>query len=72
VVTPADRLREFGQRDHVRVYGRDFHDRLRAAGFELQVVSPQDWHDELAERCAVVEQGSRYRGTDIHVAAKRG
>ena len=33
---PVDeRLRRFGQRDHVRFYGDDFEDRLRAAGLEV-------------------------------------
>lgn len=70
VVTPADRRREFGQRDHVRVYGRDFRDRLVAAGFDIDVQTPQDWSDPEAARSAVIEHGSRYRGTDIHVATK--
>lgn len=39
VVSPEDRLRRFGQADHVRVYGRDFLDRLREAGFAVSVVS---------------------------------
>jgi 2-polyprenyl-3-methyl-5-hydroxy-6-metoxy-1,4-benzoquinol methylase len=30
-----ERLRRFGQRDHVRCYGDDFEDRLRAAGLEV-------------------------------------
>jgi SAM-dependent methyltransferase len=34
---PAERLRRFGQEDHVRIYGRDFAGRLEAAGFELDV-----------------------------------
>ncbi|HVJ40414.1 MAG TPA: methyltransferase domain-containing protein [Dongiaceae bacterium] len=33
VTTPHDREVHFGQSDHVRFYGRDFRDRLRAAGF---------------------------------------
>jgi SAM-dependent methyltransferase len=35
VTTPADRILHFGQADHVRIYGRDFRDRIRAAGFSL-------------------------------------
>lgn len=35
VTDPAERRRRFGQSDHVRVYGRDFHDRLREAGFRV-------------------------------------
>ena len=34
--TPEDRLRAFGQEDHVRIYGDDFTDRLREAGFEVR------------------------------------
>jgi hypothetical protein len=33
--TTADRHLHFGQWDHVRYYGADFRDRVRAAGFEL-------------------------------------
>ena len=33
VTDPAERERLFGQSDHVRVYGEDFHDRLAASGF---------------------------------------
>jgi hypothetical protein len=37
VTTPRERLERFGQRDHVRIYGRDYVDRLAAAGFEVTV-----------------------------------
>ena len=33
VTRPADRARLFGQHDHVRLYGRDYVDRLEQAGF---------------------------------------
>lgn len=35
VTSDADRERVFGQRDHVRIYGKDYFDRLRAVGFEV-------------------------------------
>ncbi len=35
---PAKRLELFGQQDHVRVYGRDYIDRLFDAGFEVNMV----------------------------------
>ncbi len=38
VVGPAERLRRYGQEDHVRRYGRDYLDRLAAAGFMPQVI----------------------------------
>jgi SAM-dependent methyltransferase len=37
VTDPAERMRLFGQRDHVRRYGRDFVDRLEEAGFQVEV-----------------------------------
>jgi SAM-dependent methyltransferase len=36
IVSEADRLIHFGQEDHVRYYGRDLRDRLRAAKFSLR------------------------------------
>jgi SAM-dependent methyltransferase len=38
-----ERVRRFGQADHVRYYGADFEDRLRAEGLMLQRVSPRDF-----------------------------
>ena len=35
VTDPAERERMFGQRDHVRVYGHDYPDRLRKGGFQV-------------------------------------
>ena len=35
VVTPKDRWLHFGQDDHVRFYGSDLRDRIKAAGFRL-------------------------------------
>ena len=38
ITTAADRERRFGQADHVRIYGTDFRERVRRAGFSLKVV----------------------------------
>ena len=35
--TPNERLELFGQRDHVRLYGRDFVERLEQAGFDVAI-----------------------------------
>ena len=35
-----ERIRRFGQADHVRYYGRDFEDRLRAAGLDVRRFTP--------------------------------
>jgi len=39
VVDPKERLQLYGQEDHVRQYGRDFKERLEAAGFRVQTFS---------------------------------
>src|SRR5262249_12426105 len=39
VVDPAERLRLFGQEDHVRRYGPDYGDRLSEAGFAVSGVN---------------------------------
>lgn len=36
VTSPEERFRLFGQDDHVRVYGHDFVDRLKQAGFSVR------------------------------------
>lgn len=38
VTTPWARHKVFGQRDHVRIYGHDFFDRLRDSGLHVTVV----------------------------------
>ena len=60
---PAERRRAFGQEDHVRVYGRDLGDRLRAAGFEVEI-------DRYVERLApavVALYGLRPESADVYV-----
>ena len=44
VVDPDERLRVFGQRDHVRLYGPDIADRLRSVGFGVDTHRPSDGH----------------------------
>lgn len=39
IVAPAERERAFGQSDHVRIYGRDYPDRLARAGFSVKIDS---------------------------------
>ena len=37
IVTPIERERIFGQKDHVRIYGTDYKDRLESVGFVVKV-----------------------------------
>ena len=65
ITTPAGRMKAFGQRDHVRRYGKDFLDRLRAAGFHAEVVRARDvYSDEDAGRCEVVRVVWTVRGPE--------
>jgi SAM-dependent methyltransferase len=42
VTERKERLRLFGQEDHVRLYGRDFGLRMRDAGLDAKAISPSD------------------------------
>jgi len=42
IVTPEERKRVFGQEDHVRLYGPDYIDRLREAGFTVETTMVND------------------------------
>jgi SAM-dependent methyltransferase len=42
VVTAAERLKVFGQEDHVRRYGPDYVDRLGEAGFKVRIIGVSD------------------------------
>jgi SAM-dependent methyltransferase len=39
ITAPQERQRAFGQHDHVRIYGRDYGDRLEEAGFRVERVN---------------------------------
>ncbi len=38
ITSPGDRLKHFGQVDHVRCYGTDYFNRLSFAGFEVELI----------------------------------
>jgi predicted SAM-dependent methyltransferase len=50
ITEPAERLKHFKQEDHVRLYGQDMRDRLRAAGFEVQVMRTGDVPDQTVKK----------------------
>ena len=43
ITDPRERLRLFGQEDHVRQYGPDYKDRLEQAGFNVEQIRPADF-----------------------------
>lgn len=46
--TPEEREAVYGQSDHCRLYGRDYLDRLRAAGFSAQAIRLQEQMETTA------------------------
>lgn len=42
VTDPKERLRLYGQEEHVRYYGRDFADRIKNTGFEVLIIPKDD------------------------------
>ena len=51
VQSSEERLKRFGQRDHVRIYGEDFSDRIRRAGFILETMSDDALAIQTRKRC---------------------
>jgi SAM-dependent methyltransferase len=61
VVDPSERLKLFGQKDHVRRYGPDYIDRLREAGFKVKVTHVSDIFDTKdAVRLGLTRAGGIY------------
>jgi SAM-dependent methyltransferase len=62
ITSAEDRQAHFGQSDHIRYYGRDFRDRLRAAGFGI--------HEYSASGCDTVKYGLT-RGEIVFACTKK-
>ncbi|MEG3066539.1 methyltransferase domain-containing protein [Acetomicrobium sp.] len=65
VITPEDRERVFGQRDHVRIYGLDYKDRLEQAGFSVKV---DDYVKQLSSD--VIERYGLMKDENIYFCSK--
>jgi SAM-dependent methyltransferase len=66
ITDPRERERMFGQWDHVRVYGRDYAQRLRGSGFHVTAVR---FPAELGE--AMISQCGLDRSEDVYHCIKR-
>lgn len=66
IVDPAERLRVFGQEDHVRRYGKDYVDRLRDAGFDVEIVHPSD----LLDDGAIERMGLRQNAGEVYFCTR--
>ena len=61
VTRPEDRERVFHQHDHVRICGRDYKDRLAAAGFAVEIVPyAAELTDELIVKYGLKTNADRY------------
>lgn len=47
IISPKDREKHFWQKDHVRLYGLDYPNRLEKAGFKIDVFDPKDSLSEI-------------------------
>ena len=66
IISPEEREKHFWQKDHVRLFGKDYPDWLRKAGFEVEEFLPE-FHYSL-------EQNERYRlqkGEILYIAKKK-
>jgi SAM-dependent methyltransferase len=50
VKTEAEREKRFGQKDHVRMYGDDFAERLSSTGFRIEVITDANFEPESVSR----------------------
>jgi predicted SAM-dependent methyltransferase len=66
ITDPKERAKIFGQYDHVRVYGRDYFDKLRSIGF---TVIEEDYTSEIAP--GLVEKYCLAKGEIIPVCYKK-
>jgi SAM-dependent methyltransferase len=62
---PEQREKVFGQKDHVRIYGRDYKDRLEKAGFRVTIDKfIESLPADLVERYALLPQHASASETD--------
>jgi len=57
---PQERFKAFGQTDHVRIYGRDYKDRLREVGFKVRISRFADSLDDEVIKQYVLSKESIY------------
>ena len=58
IITKADRTKFFGQFDHVRIYGKDYVNRLEFVGFKVELFNPinETWGEEYIKKYALNPQ----------------
>ncbi len=66
ITDPEERLKVFGQQDHVRRYGLDYIDRLREAGFRVEITKVCDFVDDKE----AIEMGLTPASGEIYYCTK--
>jgi SAM-dependent methyltransferase len=66
ITEPEARLKIFGQRDHVRIYGEDFINRLIESGFEVLTYLPKDLFSEAEQ----IKYGINIESDRLYVCSK--
>ena len=66
ITEPSERLRVFGQDDHVRRYGIDYADRLHECGFEVKV----SYVSDLVEKDSAERMGLTPASGEIYYCTK--
>jgi len=66
IVDPKERLKAFGQEDHVRRYGPDYVERLRDSGFTVEIIKVGD----LATDDEAVRMGLTQASGEIYYCTK--
>lgn len=61
-----ERLKIFGQEDHVRIYGKDFVDRLKEAGFKVEIINVNN----LSQNDEAVRMGLTSASGEIYYCTK--
>lgn len=67
IIDPEERLKAYGQKDHVRSYGPDYVDRLRDSGFTVEVIKVKD----LASRNEATRMGLTQAIDEIFYCTKK-
>ena len=50
IADPEERLKKFGQRDHVRIFGDDMPELLKSVGFGVRVITEKDFPQKLVKK----------------------
>jgi len=55
VIDEDMRLKRYGQKDHVRLYGNDFKSRLERYGINVSIQTPSEWGANIAKVYGLIE-----------------